>query len=724
MPETIERSFEDIDRYLTIEDYKSLIIKCRDLLMKSAEELGVENFIRISVIFGFGLIMDGQTEEAKKVLNSLLKSGLGVVDSSYLLFSLVYPEKDAEKILEYGEKFLDAIPDPENPPACITVAMQNAHVMINNLAKVQIENGQNIEAVESLKKGIVLKSDYPNLYINLGIAYHGLGEVKDAEDILLTGIEKCEEKKDLYHTLGVIYEENMYFSEAEINYVNALNSGFAEAYRELSILYRKLYKIDDAVNAIENHLALFPNDQTGLELLQDLRSSKYYGKKEPKISAAMIVKNEEDMLAECIESFRDAVDEIVIVDTGSTDRTVEIAKSYNIDLYHHEWQNDFSEARNYSIGKTTGDWVLIIDADERLEREDVTRIRAMKWELQYEAYYFAVYSTLPGHLGSAGFGKCYSVRMFRKKPEHYYFGIVHNVLNTAGKTAMTDVRIYHLGYDLSKEKMQKKFDRSIKLLLNQNEEDPDNAFVTFNTAQMYLSRNFKDEALEFALRSVELLEDDPGTQDHLLLMSYYQLAVIYLKNRKYDKCEEVCLKALAYKEDYLDPMLCLGYSYFYQKEYEKAEENFNKFLSIRKDVIDNEDYNMLIINKLGSDYEAYYILGEISRDTGDLEKAKKRYRKALNSNNMYWTAHNSLGKIFMNEGKFPEAASAFENAIKYGYLNLEQYGTFGSEKDEYKNAVENYKLALEKDIEKQKSTPQVRDALANIDNILGESGDK
>ncbi|MCP4726115.1 MAG: glycosyltransferase [bacterium] len=722
MAESTERLFEDINRYLAAEDYRKLIVVCRELLMKSVDELGVDGFIRVSVIFGFALIMDGQTEEAKKVLTSLLKSGMGVIDSSYLLFSLVYPENDFEKIFEYGEKFLDSIPDPTNPPESITVAMQNAHVLINNLAKKQIENGKNIEAVESLKKGILFKEDYTNLYINLGIAYHGLGEVNEAVGILSDGISKCEDKKDLYHTLGVVYEENFYYSEAEINYVNALNAGYSEAYRELSILYRKLFKMEDSVNAIENHLTLFPNDQIALNLQQELRDSKLYGKPEPKISAAMIVKNEEDMLAECIESFRDAVDEIVIVDTGSTDRTVEIAKSYNIDLFHHEWQNDFSEARNFSISKTTGDWVLIIDADERLEKEDIARIRAMKWELEHEAYYFAVFSTLPGHLGSAGFGKCYSARLFKKKPDHYYYGIVHNVLNIEGKTAMTDVRLYHLGYDLSMDKMQQKFERSIKLLLKQSEDDPENAFVTFNTAQMYLSRNYKEEAVEFALKSVELLEDDPGKQDHLLLMSYYQLSIIYLKNKEYDKCDEVCLKALEYKKDYLDPMLCLGYSYYYQKEYDKAKGYLDDFLSIRQNVIDNEDYNMLIINKLGSDYEAYYILGEIARDTDDLDNAKKNYNLALNSNSMYWTAHNSLGKIYMKEEKYAKAAEAFENAIKYGYLNLEQYGTFGTEKEEYKNAVENYKLALEKDIEKQKPAPHVNDALANIDNILGNDG--
>ena len=86
----------------------------------------------------------------------------------------------------------------------------------------------------------------------------------------------------------------------------------------------------------------------------------------PKLSLCMIVKNEEKFLAGCLESVKNIVDEIIIVDTGSTDKTIEIANSYNAKVYHFEWKNDFSLARNESIKHATGDWILILDADERL----------------------------------------------------------------------------------------------------------------------------------------------------------------------------------------------------------------------------------------------------------------------------------------------------------------------------------------------------------------------
>ena len=84
------------------------------------------------------------------------------------------------------------------------------------------------------------------------------------------------------------------------------------------------------------------------------------------ISACMIVKNEEKLLPTCLKSIKDYVDEIVIVDTGSTDQTVSIAESFGARVYHHPWENNFSKHRNQSFSYAKGDWIFYIDADEEL----------------------------------------------------------------------------------------------------------------------------------------------------------------------------------------------------------------------------------------------------------------------------------------------------------------------------------------------------------------------
>ena len=89
----------------------------------------------------------------------------------------------------------------------------------------------------------------------------------------------------------------------------------------------------------------------------------------------MMVKNEEDLLPKCLESVQDHVDEIVVVDTGSTDRTVEIATSYGARVYSHPWEGDFSKHRNQSIDYANQEWILILDADEAVDKESVCHLR-------------------------------------------------------------------------------------------------------------------------------------------------------------------------------------------------------------------------------------------------------------------------------------------------------------------------------------------------------------
>lgn len=95
------------------------------------------------------------------------------------------------------------------------------------------------------------------------------------------------------------------------------------------------------------------------------------------ISLCMIVKNEEALLDKCLSSVHGLVDEIIVVDTGSTDRTVEIAQAHGARIEHFKWCDDFAAARNYSLGFARGEWILILDADESLNPADHAAIRAL-----------------------------------------------------------------------------------------------------------------------------------------------------------------------------------------------------------------------------------------------------------------------------------------------------------------------------------------------------------
>ena len=93
------------------------------------------------------------------------------------------------------------------------------------------------------------------------------------------------------------------------------------------------------------------------------------------ISLCMITKNEENCLEQCLNSVKEIADEIIIVDTGSTDKTKEIAKKFNAKIFDFKWCDDFSAARNESLKHAAKDWILVLDADEIIEKKDLEKIR-------------------------------------------------------------------------------------------------------------------------------------------------------------------------------------------------------------------------------------------------------------------------------------------------------------------------------------------------------------
>ena len=98
---------------------------------------------------------------------------------------------------------------------------------------------------------------------------------------------------------------------------------------------------------------------------------------DPTLTVCLIVKDEEEMLPGCLASVRGLADDIVVVDTGSTDRTVDIARAAGAAVYHHPWTGHFAEARNVSLDAARGDFVLVLDADERLDPSAADAIRAI-----------------------------------------------------------------------------------------------------------------------------------------------------------------------------------------------------------------------------------------------------------------------------------------------------------------------------------------------------------
>ncbi len=269
-----------------------------------------------------------------------------------------------------------------------------------------------------------------------------------------------------------------------------------------------------------------------------------------RISLTMIVRNESVFLAECLQSVEGVVDEIVVVDTGSTDDTVAIAERFGAKVVHFEWQNDFAQARNVALQHATGDWVLVLDADERLLPESRAKILEAVRHPQFMGYYMEILSDIDSNLFIHRL-----VRLFRRLSYAHWEGAIHeqimNSLTTRGGAiaTLTGAQILHLGYQKQVVQDRSKVERNLHLLEQELAKNPDDPFHWFNLGNTYYSTG-DDARAEYYLKGA--CERLRGTEDYASFC--WSLYIHTLRAQKRyeealataDQAKQVCPSAQVY----------------------------------------------------------------------------------------------------------------------------------------------------------------------------------
>ncbi|HLC40446.1 MAG TPA: glycosyltransferase [Methylomirabilota bacterium] len=201
----------------------------------------------------------------------------------------------------------------------------------------------------------------------------------------------------------------------------------------------------------------------------------------PKLSLCMIVRNEEAMLPGCLDSVRDLVDEIVVVDTGSSDRTVKLAESYRATVAHFGWRDDFAAARNESLRHATGEWILVLDADERLRPEGRGELERLIERDDIAGVNVWLASRMPDDLTAKVLAARYC-RLFRKLAGVAFTGLVHeqvlpSIHRLGRKVIDSEIVIDHLGYGGANPA---KLERNLRLLEREIAARPHDPFAYFN----------------------------------------------------------------------------------------------------------------------------------------------------------------------------------------------------------------------------------------------------
>lgn len=253
----------------------------------------------------------------------------------------------------------------------------------------------------------------------------------------------------------------------------------------------------------------------------------------------MIVKNEESCLISCLETIKDA-DEIVIVDTGSTDNTINIAKEYTDKVYsgdEYKWVDDFAHSRNQSLDLCSGDWILIIDADETLQDNGIEKIKELIPTLDKDAVYFKTIAT-----GSTE--KHSSIRLFKNNRVIRWKGAIHNYLNTSDAYE-SDIELYY-GYS---DAHKKDPDRAFRILKKVVAEDPKLRREKFYLAREYWYREDYRLAIYYYDLYLEIANWPPEMAEAWLTKSK-----CYSSLSEMDKAKDCCLQAIKINADFKEAL--------------------------------------------------------------------------------------------------------------------------------------------------------------------------
>lgn len=232
------------------------------------------------------------------------------------------------------------------------------------------------------------------------------------------------------------------------------------------------------------------------------------------ISVSLVVKNEEKYLERCLTSIRDVADEIIIVDTGSTDRSVEIAKQYTDRFFEILWKDDFSRARNFALDKSTGDWILMLDGDEELDPQCITMLKEKVQNSNSEGYLIKILNYYQTGSG-VEISPDVVFRLFRNNRAYRYTGAIHeqicdNIIEVNPKAKISiaeDICIIHYGYLSEEISAKNKAERNTRLLEKAVQKNPNNLLDRFHLGVEYFRATQINRALGeflFVLDKVDL----------------------------------------------------------------------------------------------------------------------------------------------------------------------------------------------------------------------------
>ena len=388
------------------------------------------------------------------------------------------------------------------------------------------------------------------------------------------------------------------------------------------------------------------------------------------LSLCMIVKNEGNYLYDCLKSVKEVVDEIIIIDTGSTDKTIEIAKKFNAKIFTYKWNDDFSAARNYSLEHCNYDWVLYLDADERLSEKSINEIKEIVKSENNKAYFCKVINI--NKLTQRPALMDY-VRLFSNKKSIKFVGKIHeqiepSLIKNNIEIKKSDIEIIHLGYNVSEDKLLDKAKRNLTLLLSEYEKEK-TSYYAYQLGQTYGILKDKDNAVKYFLIS---LKDTTLKKEYSSIACRY-IAIHYSENNNWEKAFDYINKSIEFDKNQPIALLVAAKIYSYLGKNVEVAEFCKKSYQVNSDFLKgkNKSFQTILLDNKTIIEESLLLAAK----TDDynlfnyfVEKLKNE--NLLNDNNVSNLLVNIFNNQNMSEEKISECLKEFKKENLISVLNI------------------------------------------------------
>ncbi|MFZ5965979.1 MAG: glycosyltransferase [Bacillota bacterium] len=362
------------------------------------------------------------------------------------------------------------------------------------------------------------------------------------------------------------------------------------------------------------------------------------------LSLCMIVKNEEKNLSRCLESVKDIIDEMVIVDTGSTDATVKIAESYGASVYFFEWNENFSDARNFSISKAKGEWILIMDADDELQASDKFKIPPLLNNDNVDIYLFQTLSYV-GKKNSLDTANNLFVRLIRNHKGYRYEGAIHEQIRhfsdfvDGNKVKIEEITVYHYGYLENASDQQRKSKRNIEILERLLVDNTEDNFHLFNMGNEYLRLRDYPKALHYYVKAYQNFMPNAAHSSKLLVRMIIALDALNM----YEKEMEIIHAGLRYYPNFTDLFYLKASMLHKCDKLLLAIKEFHKCLEMGEPPL-----HLQFINDVWG-YKSHYALGEIYLELEDYDQAYHHYVEAIKAKPDFYIPLYNIANILIKK---------------------------------------------------------------------------